>query len=205
MAIKPLIEIENIPIEMKIKVTPSRLEYAHGTVDLELQRDSKGLKIKSKPIRLQLDTFEARNSIAPASTGNSIKKYAQQGKQGAYEATATFAQQGELMLKAKIGQDVIAQTAAEALRKDYKPNVGLDFIPKTGPEINWDPGQMEISYEMDKLSFDWRINQNQFEFIPGDIEISITQQPDVIIKYVGGPLYVPPSSDPNYEPVDVKA
>ena len=33
----------------------------------------------------------------------------------------------------------------------------------------------------------------------------LTQRPDVIIKYVGGPLYVPPSSDPNYEPVDVKA
>ena len=44
------------------------------------------------------------------------------------------------------------------------------------------------------------------EFTPGDIEISVTQQPDVIIKYVGGPLYVPPSADPNYEgAVDVEA
>ena len=31
------------------------------------------------------------------------------------------------------------------------------------------------------------------------------QRPDVIIKYVGGPLYVPPSSDPNYEPIDMQA
>jgi len=29
--------------------------------------------------------------------------------------------------------------------------------------------------------------------------------PDVIIKYVGGPLYVPPSADPDYQPVDVQA
>ena len=43
------------------------------------------------------------------------------------------------------------------------------------------------------------------EFTPGDIQIEVTQQPDVIIKYVGGPLYVPPSSDPNYTPIDVKA
>ena len=34
---------------------------------------------------------------------------------------------------------------------------------------------------------------------------TMTQRPDVVIKYVGGPLYVPPSSDPDYEPVDVKA
>ena len=58
---------------------------------------------------------------------------------------------------------------------------------------------------MDKMNFDWRLNRTQFEFVPGDIEISVTQYPDVVIKYIGGPLYVPPSADPNYEPVDVKA
>ena len=58
---------------------------------------------------------------------------------------------------------------------------------------------------MDKLNFDWRVSQPEFEFTPGDIELSVTQQPDVIIKYIGGPIYVPPSSDPNYESVDVEA
>ena len=58
---------------------------------------------------------------------------------------------------------------------------------------------------MDKLNFDWKFNQGDFEFTPGDIEFTMTQRPEVIIKYIGGPIYVPPSSDPNYEPVDVKA
>ena len=39
----------------------------------------------------------------------------------------------------------------------------------------------------------------------GDIAFNVTQQPDVVIKYIGGPLYVPPSADPNYEPLDTKA
>ena len=58
---------------------------------------------------------------------------------------------------------------------------------------------MQIRFEMDKLNFDWRFDKQQFEFTPGDIEVSVTQQPDVQIKYVGGPIYVPPSSDPNFE------
>ena len=62
-----------------------------------------------------------------------------------------------------------------------------------------------IRYEMDKLNFNWRMNQMNFTFVPGDIEFTMTQRPDVIIKYVGGPLYVPPSSDPNYEPIDMQA
>lgn len=42
---------------------------------------------------------------------------------------------------------------------------------------------MSIRYEMDKLNFDWRMNQMQFTFVPGDIEFKVTQQPDVVIKY----------------------
>ena len=64
---------------------------------------------------------------------------------------------------------------------------------------------MSIRYEMDKLNFDWRMNQMQFTFVPGDIEFKVTQQPDVVIKYTGSPLYVPPSADPSYEPLDTKA
>ena len=63
----------------------------------------------------------------------------------------------------------------------------------------------DLGFEMDKLNFDWRQSKGNFEFIPGNIEISVKQRPDVIIKYIGGPIYVPPSSDPDYEPVDVHA
>ena len=64
---------------------------------------------------------------------------------------------------------------------------------------------MNIRYEMDKLNFDWKISGGSFEFTPGDIEFTVTQRPEVIVKYIGGPIYVPPSADPNYEPVDVRA
>ena len=200
----PLIEIKTVPIEIEMKVTPAKIEYSRGTADLEISRGDGGLSIKSRPIKLNIDTFEARNSITPTAM-RSVQQYAQQGQQASYTATATYAQQGQMLLDAKIGQDMITQFAADAQMKNYKPNVGIEFLPTTGPEITWDPGEMQIRYEMDKLNFDWRINQAEFEFTPGDIELSVTQQPDVIIKYIGGPLYVPPSSDPNYTPVDVEA
>lgn len=200
----PLIEIKTVPIEIEMKVTPAKIEYSRGTADLEISRGDGGLSIKSRPIKLNIDTFEARNSITPTAV-RSMQQYAQQGQQASYTATATYAQQGQMLLDAKIGQDMITQFAADAQMKNYKPNVGLEFLPTTGPEISWDPGEMQIRYEMDKLNFDWRVNQPQFEFTPGDIELSVKQQPDVIIKYIGGPIYVPPSSDPNYTPVDVEA
>ncbi len=200
----PLIEIKTVPIEIEMKVTRAKIEYSRGTADLEISRGDGGLSIKSRPIKLNIDTFEARNSVTPTAV-RSMQQYAQQGQQASYTATATYAQQGQMLLDAKIGQDMITQFAADAQMKNYKPNVGLEFLPKTGPEISWDSGEMQIRFEMDKLNFDWRMNDGEFKFTPGDIELTVTQQPKVTIKYIGGPLYVPPSSDPNYTPVDVEA
>ena len=200
----PLIEIKNVPIEIEMKISHAKLEHTRGTADLEISRDKGGLSIRTKPIRVNIDTFEARNSIRPT-TITSIEQSAERGKQAVYEATATYAQQGQLLLNAKIGQELVTQFAAEAMMKDVKTNVGIDFIPKTGAEISWDPGELNIRFEMDKVNFDWRMNQPQFEFTPGDIELSVTQRPEVIITYVGGPIYVPRSADPNYQPIDVEA
>lgn len=199
----PLIEIKTVPIEIEMKVTDAKLEYTRGTADLEITRGDGGLDIKSRPIKLNIDTFEARNSIHPTPV-RSVEQYAQQGQQAAYSATAAYAQQGKLLLNAKIGEDMITQFAKDASAPKVH-ELGLEFLPSTGPEITWDPGEMQIRFEMDKLNFDWKVSHPEFKFTPGDITLSVKQQPDVIIKYVGGPLYVPPSSDPNYEPVDVQA
>lgn len=199
----PLIEITTVPIEIEMKTTRAKLEQVHGTAEVEISRSQGGLSIRSRPIRLNLDTFEARNSLSPTAM-RSIENSAGEGRQAAYEATATYAQQGQVLLSAKIGEEMITQFAAQAMTKDLKTNVGLQFLPTTGPEITWDKAELNIRYEMDKLNFDWRLNDAQMEFTPGDIEISVKQRPDVIIKYVGGPLYVPPSADPDHEPIDVE-
>ena len=200
----PLIELKSVPIEIEMKITDAKLEYKRGTVDMQVSRNEGGLQIKSSPIRLNLDTFEARNSVMPT-VATRIQRSAEAGQQAAYSATATYARQGQLLLQARVGQELVTQFAAEAQNKDLKTNVGIQFLPTTGPEISWDKGEINMRYEMDKMNFDWRTQNGDIQFTPGDIEISVTQQPDLIIKYVGGALYVPPSSDPNYEPVDVQA
>lgn len=199
----PLIEIKTVPIEIQMKVTHARLEYARGTAQVEISRDKGGLNIRSQPIRVNIDTFEARNSVMPT-TATLIRQQAQAGVQGAYQATAVLAREGRMMMEARIDQDVIPQLAKEQ-NLGQPANVNIDFIPDAAPEISWDGGEMSIRYEMDKLNFDWRMEQMSFTFVPGDIEFTMTQRPDVIVKYVGGPLYVPPSSDPNYQPLDVNA
>lgn len=199
-----LLKITTVPISIEFKVNDARLEQRSGTADLEISRNEGNFTIRSKPIRLSMDTFEARDSIRPSSAKSLVRDYFQKGKNAAYEATATYAQEGQILLSATLGDDALDQIIKQ--RNTVNTDYGLDFIPKAQPNINWSKPNMTIQYEMDKLNFDWKINKTGFEFIPGSIEFSITQQPDVKIEYVGDPIYVPPSANPNYTPaVDIKA
>ena len=197
-----LIEIKTVPIELEMKVNHARLDYKRSTVDLEISRDQGGLQIRSKPIKVNIDTFEARNSVSPTAM-RSIEQAAQRGQQKVYDTTATYARRGDLLLEAKIGEQLISQFAMES--QQVNTDFAMKWLPTTGPDISWDGGELSIRYEMDKLNFDWRMDNGNMEFIPGNIEFTVTQQPDVIIKYIGGPVYVPPSADSDYVPLDEQA
>lgn len=203
----PLIEITTVPIEIEMKTTNAQLVYSRGTAEMEISREKGGLNIKSRPIKLNIDSFQAQSSVRPT-TAQSVQNAAQAGKQAAYQATATYARRGQLVMDAQLGQNMVAQFAQETQDAQLGRSLaefGMGFLPEGGINLDWEPGQMQIRYEMDKLNFDWKINGQGFEFVPGDIEFSVKQRPEVIIKYVGGALYVPPSSDPDYQPVDVRA
>ena len=207
----PLIEIKSVPIEIRMKTTNASLEYTRGTAEMEISRaESGGLDIKSRPIRLNLDTFEPRgdNAMPQLAQGvpqtvQNVQRAGQPELRTSYEATSAYSDQGQIMLNARFGQELARQSAQqpdESMMPDaesLRPDTGLDF--------EWKDGQMEIRYEMDKMSLDWKIDKGEFKFTPGDIELIVEQQPSLVIKYMGGPIYVPPSADPNYEPVDVKA
>lgn len=202
-----LLKITTIPINYELKIKSARLEHHSGTAQVEISRNKGGLQIRSQPIKVKLDTYEARNSVTPT-TKTAIQQAAQEGKTAAYEATAQYAREGKLMLETKIGEG--QKTIDQMLANRTAMPTGqfqLDFIPKTGANIDWEKPSLSIEYEMDKLNFDWRINKGDVQFIPGSIEMQISQYPEVNIEYIGDPIYVPPSAAARFngEIIDVKA
>ena len=74
-----LIQITNVPIMIEMKTTMAQIQRKAQNVDLNISRsEGGGLKIKSSPIKVSIDTFEARNSIAPT-TRRSIEQAAEKG------------------------------------------------------------------------------------------------------------------------------
>ncbi len=200
----PLIEIKSVPIELQFKTTNASLEYTRGTAEMEISRSEQGgVDVRSRPIQVKLDTFEQRGGRFSAANA-AVSAAVGQPTQAQYQATSAYAEQGQIQLSARIGQS-IPQAAPMPGQGADSGYTAPDIQPSTGVSVNWEDGAMQIRYAMDKLNFDWKIDRGEFKFTPGDIEISIAQRPSLTIKYTGGPIYVPRSADPNYQPVDVNA
>ncbi len=203
-----LIKITTVPIEYEFKVNDAKLERRRGSAELEISRNDGGMTIRSRPIKLNMDTYDARASVMGPTPTASTYEEAQKGQQAAYQATAQFAQEGKMMLYGKIGQGA-ENLQNIAVQRNAKPTgqFELGFTPTTGPNIEWEPADFSIEYQMDRLNFDAKIEQGQIEFIPGSIEMSITQHPDVHVEYVGDPIYVPPRAAEFFhgQVVDVQA
>lgn len=201
---EPLIHIKTIPLKYEMKIQKAQLKYKSSKTEVLMDRNRGGLDISSKPTRLSIDSYNARNSVCPT-TMESIRQAADSGLQAASEATATYAEEGALLLDPNVQNPLnqIFRQRAQMPTGEF----GLAFLPTTGPDLEWSSPDLNIKYQMDKLSFDLKAAKGDFEFIPGSVEISITQMPDVEIEYIGKPLYVPPSAAQYFEhtPIDVLA
>lgn len=159
-----LIKITTVPIRYELKVNNARLEYSSSKAELEIHKNDGGLSIKSRPVKLHLNSFEARNSVTPT-TMRSVSQSAQKGMTAAYSATAQMAQEGNLMLKADIGEEVVTQIAKQRTAQPTG-EFEMGFTPKAPVDISYEAPDLTINYEMDKLNFDLKIQNGNFEFIP---------------------------------------
>ena len=62
---KQLINITTVPIQYELKIQNARLQYKASTAEVEISRNKGGMRIKSRPVKLNIDSFEARNSVVP--------------------------------------------------------------------------------------------------------------------------------------------
>lgn len=192
-----LLSIKSVPVKYELSVTHAQLKYTSQKVQVMEDRIRGGLQIKNRPAKLQLSTLEARNSLHPT-TLLSVKQAAQWGMQSISDVTAKYAMEGKQLLEAKPGSDplgdIIAQNAAQPTGEFQ-----MTFLPTGGADIKYVEPDFQMQYQADKLQFDARISTGNLEYVPGNVSLNVTQWPDVVIEYMGKPMYVPPSAAEHFE------
>lgn len=192
-----LLSITTVPIKYEMSVTHARLEHKAQQSQVEISRIDGSFNIQNKPAKLLINTLDARKSVTPTAF-LSIKQAADRGRQASLEATAQYAMEGKQYMEAQLGDDTLGNIIAQR----SAPSTGefqLAFIPTVGPEIQYQEPDFQMQYQADRLQFDVRVSNGNLEYVPGSIDMTVTQWPDVVIEYIGKPMYVPPSSAERFE------
>jgi len=177
---KQLITIETIPIKIEhVKKEPLLLSAVRGPKTKEIN-ENRLQRIQNDPIRISLnDSFKPSTDY--------------KWDNATYTATAKYGDDGKFKLNVQMED-------GESKPIHFKEfSRGIDEMAGFLSGTEDDSASMEISFDMGLIPSGIGSGNNQnFEFLPPDIELKITQRPKVIIKYVGGPIYTPASADPNY-------
>lgn len=196
-----LLQITTIPIQIEIKVTNAKFEHSEEYTQPKVNISTKngGYVMEAEPLKLNIDTYEARKSLGPGhmTDGDILEQKAQEGFSIAFQGTAKVAEEGDQLARGMSPSEIALSNA----RAGATVQTIMEFLPKENADITFDAGKLNIEYQMGSQEFDWDIHpESPLEFIPGSVEFIVRDRPRVEIEYIGDPIYVPPSANPNYEP-----
>jgi hypothetical protein len=204
---KPLLNIRTVPIELEIRTTRAALRANNNpppTVDI--QRAKGNRDIRQTPGRLNIDSTETRASIGIKTTQRSISEFAEASLGDGRAAVREISEGGSRIVDSHGQGSPIVDVALSRMDMNRTREYVLDFIPSVAPQIEYIPGSVSFDFSADQLQYNWNVNSRaQLEYVPHSIEFEVVQHPQVIIEYMGGPIYVPRSADPNYVPPTVNA
>ena len=201
-----LIQITTIPINIEIKITNAKFDYPEDRQPkVNITTKNGGYVMEAEPLKVNIDTYEARKSLGYGNMTDAdmLAQKAQEGWSIAFQGTAKVASEGNQLARGMTASEIAIQNA----RAGATVQTIMEFLPKEGANITFDEGKLSIDYQMGSQEFDWDIvNQLPMEFVPGSVELIVRDRPRVEIEYIGGPIYFPRSSDPNYDPpiLDIK-
>jgi len=192
-----LLKITTTPMKYELEVESPKLEYHQDfTPSGDITTSSSELKIQSQNADIKIDTYEARKSLGLVNLEDSVKQYSEKGKEHLTKLIQQYVQTGEALGEIQNGTDIgdiIRQRTIE------QPILYTTTLPSAGADISCEPAEINISYEPGDVSLNWQIKDNSFVFQPGSVQMKIVEYPSVDIEYLGGPMYVPPSADPDYK------
>lgn len=190
-----LLKITSTPMKYELEVENAKLEYQIDvTPSCDITTSASQLQIRSEASKVQIDTYEARKSLGLTNIGDSVQQYAAKGKEHINNQIREYVQTGQAMGDIQNGTE-IADIARQKMLQ--QPELYTQFLPSASADISFTPAKLEMNYTPADVSLDWQVKENTYNFQAGSVHMKIVEYAHVDIEYLGGPMYVPPSADPN--------
>ena len=146
---------------------------------------------------MRQDSIEFRKGLGLKTARTVNEESAQRGVQEAMRATADYANFGNQLVHIEQGANIPDTAWSQYFQRATEGE--LVFVPLSPVDISWTDGGADINYTPASMNFNWNPPESNVQFVPGQITMTITQYPKLEIEYLGKPIYVPPSADPDYQ------
>lgn len=194
--ISQALEITSQPLKWEFQIEPAQLKMKQSeNPQGKLTFSDMMLRVDSKNIELRLDGTELRASLNQRTMDDYTREAARQGRAGAQKATRDAVEFGNQVAHIEDGVTIPQLVQQKMLEQ---PETYTVFLPSPY-NMSWQPNEQSIDFEPADVEIDWEIAKNLMEYTPGSFSINILQKPQVEIKYLGEPMYVPPSSAPHFD------
>jgi hypothetical protein len=204
----PLIKITSVPIKLEFNITNPKLEinedYEKSVQAARMPRVSRvgNDTIQAEPIKINADNNQDSFNSAQSDT---LATFTYNAVAGFKEVAAgeTAGGTGAVGAIGDVSENVRASAASHPIE-----SVLAKLANKSGNGVvNFQNNTLSINYAMDDIKGNMTAEEareeiKKWNFVPGEIEISVEQYPDIQIEYVGGIRYFPASSNPDYVPLE---
>lgn len=191
-----LLEISTIPTRYELQIEHAKLEGFHQYLPLaDVSHEPSSLRVDATNGLMRVDTYECRKSLGLTNITDTFKSWAEAGKRAISKKITDDVAFGKQMAATDQGltiHDIMNQKLLD------QPSLVTTFLPSAPPMMQFEPGNIKLSYDPGSLSYDFGEIQSSMNYIPGSVRMKILEQGHVDIRYIGTPNYVPPSSAPTY-------
>ncbi|MDR0983722.1 MAG: hypothetical protein LBL93_01750 [Ruminococcus sp.] len=187
-----LLRITSVPIELKIQI-----ERAHFKRQ-EAERNARTADVSVENIDKQIKSLEKKVETSEAKSDT--KKTDENGKNGGeysssknkdVDKSVTGEEKISSISVVKHSEQFIDIKQAANSAKSNKNEVNVALRPEnlTGE----DEASKKIRKHYEEL------NKAIYEYVRGEVNLEVEKNPEVKVEYIGGFIYVPPESNPDYE------
>lgn len=199
--ITQLINTKITPAQYQLRVQHAKLEIKQDfQPEAQIRTTRAQLKQDTTLPTMQIDSSEVRRSLGFQTVSDIDKQSADKAQQSLQEVTQKEVDISRM--SAQPNAQTIPQIMHERIKSDAKNSNQLTtvFLPSGGTDISWQPGGVEFQYQPGDVDINWDVSAPEYNYIPGEVYLEMIQPLQVEVEFLGGPLYFPPSADPNYTP-----
>lgn len=204
-----LLKITTTPIKIAVNVEQAHFEEVerNNAAKHEVQRQQ---RVRALQAKQQMDTMTSTNK--PAAQAIQAQK-----RVDSYQATQTISASIPVEFASinNVMNMRLAQSSSQLSVESVQPAAdviqnyvtsptsnAVGYVP-SADDIKWEPSTLDLNLELhfnEDYGYEPVVDEGpERRFVPRKISFEVEQYPSIKIEYLGGPLYVPPSSDPNYD------